>query len=115
MQKKWLVSNAYATSAAKCALVDDPLMVCPAASFLPVKYLKVKLPFAHLECLVHLTLLLHVLGDHGGVQDSVICHGDRRDVALVNKILCGTTQNCLQNTNQREAPHAAHDPIVHLS
>lgn len=118
MQKKWLVASVYETSVAKCAHVDVPLTVHPTTSFLLAKYLKAKLPCAHLECTVHLTLLallLHVLGDHCGVQYVVICHGERCDVASVKKVFCGTTQNCLHNTNQREAPRTVHDPIVHLS
>lgn len=76
MLKKWLVASAYATSGAMCALVNDPLMVYPATSFLPVEYLKAKLRCAQIECHMHLTLLaflLHVLGDHGRVQYSIIC------------------------------------------
>ena len=111
MQKKGLVASAYATTAAYRALVGDPLAVRPAASFIPAHYLEAKLPRAHLECPVHLTLLallLHVFGDHGGVEYSVICHGERRIVASVHNVVCGTAENCLHNTNQREALRAAY-------
>ena len=97
--------------------MGDPLAVRPATSFISAHYFEAKFPYAHLECSVHLTLLallLHVLGDHGGVEYSVISHDERRVIASVNKVFRRTAENCLHNTNQREALCAVYDLIVHL-